>query len=80
MNHVFYVTYNGRHFTPTQDAYLAGTMDNPYYTAEAIGADCQGYIINWAIKADYNPAEGDESDACDWAHPSSILSIDGRYI
>jgi hypothetical protein len=57
----------------SQESYLYQDFGDQYYTAVAYNvADDQNdnlrtqYCVRWEILTDYDPAEGDESDACDW--------------
>ena len=55
----------------TQDAYITGTNDDPYYEGTAIGKDGKEYGITWEILEDYVPGNGEEY-ACDWSKPVAI--------
>ena len=70
-------TVNGQTYeiALTQDAYLTGTTDKPYYEAHAVDADENHYIVRWDILGDYDPADGDEGLACEWDQPVSIEKI-----
>ena len=59
----------------TQEPYLTGTTDKPYYEAHAVDADENHYIVRWDILGDYDPADGDEGLACEWGKPVSIEKI-----
>jgi hypothetical protein len=69
--------------TLTQDAYANGGSVRAgansiyeltaWYEAAAEDTDGNVYRVIWAISDDYNPAEQDESDACDWSTPWAIL-------
>ena len=67
-----YKLKNGTEITLMQAAYLAGTEEQSYYCASAQDEEGTWYEVRWQILADYDPAEGDEGDACDWYNPSSI--------
>ena len=56
----------------TQEPYITGTTDKPYYEAHAVDADENHYIVRWDILGDYDPADGDEGLACEWDQPVSI--------
>lgn len=70
-------THDGIQYALTKMAYIAGTDDNPHYTAMAIRADAQpdadgwvpAYSIRWEIS---NPDAEEECDACDWAHADHV--------
>ena len=69
------VKFGGKKYILSQDAYITGTEDNPYYEAYAYGMDYKTYLVKWAITADINSPDYDvdNSDAdCDWAHPVSV--------
>lgn len=59
----------------TQEPYLTGTTDKPYYEGHAVDAEGNGYIVRWDILGDYDPADGDEGLACEWNQPVSIEKI-----
>ena len=69
--------------TLVQDAYACGGSVRAggnsiyelteWYEASAEDAGGNAYRVIWAISDDYNPAEQDESDACDWSTPWAIL-------
>ena len=59
----------------TQDAYLTGTTDKPYYEGRAVDAEENGYIVRWDVLGEYDPADGDEGLACEWNKPVSIVKI-----
>lgn len=71
------IIFEGERYILTQMAYIAGTDDNPHYTAMAIRADAQpdadgwvpAYSIRWDIS---NPDAEEECDACDWAHADHV--------
>ncbi|MBS1368424.1 MAG: hypothetical protein HPZ91_00575 [Lentisphaeria bacterium] len=62
------IEYNGKNLTLTQEAYIDGTYENPYYTASATDDDGKEYIIIWIPYNNYEErcVNGDESDACNW--------------
>lgn len=79
----------------TQDAYSAGgtyrlptedgqpsiyIMGPNWYEAPAEDADGNDYMVYWNILPSYNPADGDESYACDWDSPSAVVRDDYRLI
>ncbi|MCT6924118.1 hypothetical protein [Metasolibacillus sp.] len=73
------VNFEGKEITLTQEAYISGTHEAPYY--EATGVDVEGneVTVKWEIKAHWLNEDGslngeleDESEACDWDNPSEI--------
>jgi len=67
------VTHNNKTLTLTQDAYMTSNGSRDYYRAHAVDANNNEYYIIWDIvDADCD----DESNACDWANPSDVISID----
>ena len=70
-------TVNGQIYeiSLTQEPYLTGTTDKPYYEDHAVDADENHYIVRWDILGDYDPADGDEGLACEWNQPVSIEKI-----
>lgn len=69
--------------TLTQEAYAqGGSVRNgangiseltSWYEAAAEDGDGNEYRIIWQILDDYDPAEQEESDACDWSSPWAVL-------
>ena len=59
----------------TQEPYLTGTSDKPYYEGHAVDAEENGYIVRWDVLGEYDPADGDEGLACEWNKPVSIISV-----
>lgn len=74
------VTFNGKEYTLTQDAYYEYDEFGGYYTANAkmtqpIIDDYGDEVkcsVKWDIKDDYDSAEQEEEDACDWDSPSGV--------
>lgn len=73
------VKFEGKEITLTQEAYLTGTQEAPYY--EATGTDQEGneVTVKWEIKPQWLSEDGtlngeleDESDACDWDSPVEV--------
>jgi hypothetical protein len=56
---------NGVSISLTQQAYLAGTSENPQYQAAAVDADGNGYLVMWTPYGNFMEFD-DESDCCDW--------------
>jgi hypothetical protein len=68
------VTFKGKVYTLTQDAYICGTRDNEYYTALATDENGKKYDIIWY------PVEGweyleDGGEHCDWENPDEVNEI-----
>lgn len=61
------VSFKGVEIKTTQDPYI---KDNTY-TAHAISVFGDEYQLSWNI---INEETTDESETCDWEHPSSIKS------
>lgn len=81
------VNYNGKTYALTQQAYIDGPVDNPYYTANAIcpdeGTDQDGmyaaYQVTWWPTQEWLDGDReDEGDACDWDVADDIRRV-GRY-
>ena len=49
---------------------------------EQIARDPEGnmYVVYWETREDYDPANGDESEAYDWDHPFMILDDSGKNV
>lgn len=62
-----YTSDTGKHFV-LQQPYLDGAADTRgYYTATATcREDGRTYRLYWDILDDYDAADGDEANACDW--------------
>lgn len=75
-----YFEKDGKLYILTQQAYLDGTNDHPYYTAGAIctadTADEDGwqpyYRIQYEILDSYRPEDMQEDCACNWDEPDEI--------
>lgn len=73
------VNFEGKEYTLTQEAYLTGTHENPYYEASGIDSEGNEVTITWEIKEHWLNNEGalnglleDEGEACDWDNPVSV--------
>lgn len=81
-----YFQQDGKEYILTQQAYLAGLNDHPYYQAMAVCAadkeDEDGwqtaYEVRWELLEDYNAEDMGEDMACDWDEPDSVQEI-GEY-
>lgn len=81
-------TYEGEEYVLTQNAYIDGPVDDPYYLGMAIKAsdtpDEDGFLpayqITWFPRAEWlaDPdLQEDEGDACDWDSPYSVEHVGG---
>lgn len=81
------VTFNGKVFALTQDAYFDnyGTDGGVRYYASAVDTDGNKYLVAWGTTEKWNEAQQeykvtgevngcieDESNACDWDNPVSV--------
>ncbi|KYG89138.1 hypothetical protein A0U40_14035 [[Bacillus] sp. KCTC 13219] len=73
------VKIEGREITLTQDAYITGTNEAPYYEAAGIDSEGNSVIVKWEIKSYWLNPDGtlngdleDETEACDWNNPITI--------
>lgn len=81
-----YFELDGKEYILTQQAYLDGTNDHPYYQTMAIctadKADEDGwqpaYEVRWELREDYNAEDMGEDMACDWDETESVREI-GEY-
>lgn len=69
------VNFENKEYTLTQEAYITGNNENPYYEAAAVDENGEKYMVIWYILDNYNPEDGDEGEACDWESPSNVYSI-----
>lgn len=56
----------------TQFAYVTGTDEHYWYEAHGYDDDDREYNVEWEILDSFDPECGDEGDACDWEHPSTV--------
>ena len=59
------VTHDGMTLWLRQQAYLAGPHGDAYYTAHAVDASGDRYVVRWEILEGREECE-DASDVCDW--------------
>jgi len=59
--------------TIRDNASLDGAYDSPHYSVEAYDAQGNEYTVYWSVVDDWEPTWEDESDACDWDHPVSVI-------
>lgn len=50
--------------------------DGYAYYAHGQGSDGKRYAIKWELLDSYDQNENDESNACDWDHPVSVIECD----
>jgi hypothetical protein len=75
----------------TEDAHIAGgscrlpteygepsifAMSGSWFEAPAQDTAGNAYVVYWEILDSYDPAEDDESDACDWDRPYCVVRRD----
>jgi hypothetical protein len=63
------VTYGSVIITLTQQEYLSGTKDNPYYEASGVDPDGNTHTVRWEEGRNGGPVGTDcedESEACEW--------------
>ena len=81
-----YFERDGKLYVLTQQAYLDGSNEHPYYTAGAICTtdvvDEDGwqpyYTIQWEILDTYRPEVMQEDCACNWDEPEEVTE-NGEY-
>lgn len=59
------VKHNDRIVHLTQQAYLAGTKDQPVYRANGVDDEGNDYRVTWTPYDNFMEFD-DESDCCDW--------------
>jgi len=83
-------TFNGKEYVIIENA----SVENRYpfgfekpdiiYTGRALDIRGNKYKVVWELKKEYTEDTGlfnnleDESDACDWEHPTQVEKIDGE--
>ena len=60
------VDFNGKLLAMTQDAFISGRNDDPYYIAHAIDKDGNDYDIKWEVLKGWQDIEN-EDEMCDWS-------------
>ena len=50
------VTYKGKEYMLTQQAYITGTNEEPYYLANAIDSEGNEYEVEWYLNKDTKEA------------------------
>lgn len=66
---------------PTEDGKQSiYAMEGNFYEAQGIDASGNGYTLYWNLCENYDPANDDESDACDWENPTAIVTEDGKLL
>ena len=90
------VEFNGDTYLLTQEPYINGGgynggvhYDSPvHYAACAVrlgdkideNNEAPIYDMTWKLNPDYDPAQQEEADACDWEHPATVEFIGKTYI
>ena len=76
------VTFEGKEITLTQDVYLTGPNEAPYYEAAGVDQDGNRVMVKWEIESHWLNEDGtlngemeDEGDACDWDAPVEVYEI-----
>lgn len=71
------VNYEGKALTLTQEAYVAGTQDQPHYEAAAVDAEGNEYLVRWEVRDNWRDIaeSGDESEMCDWDSPAGVEAL-----
>ena len=68
------VNYNSKDYTLTQEAYMAGTHDQPQFEAHAVDGDGNEYMVQWDVRDNWREMD-DQSDMCDWSNPASVDAL-----
>lgn len=68
------VEFEGKQYILTQDAYLHGTHDQPYYRAHAIDATGNEYYVLWSVVDGWDQMD-DASNHCDWQNPVGVVKL-----
>lgn len=59
-----------------QQAEIAGTIDDTYYTAYGVDKNGNEYVVEWDTTEYWDnlpdEAQGDQSIACDWENPRRV--------
>ncbi|KIL12207.1 hypothetical protein B4127_1538 [Bacillus pumilus] len=67
------VVFEGKEYRTTQNPHV--NNDGTHYTAHAVDKMNEEYTIEWEISVvDFENLE-DESEACDWENPVSVISL-----
>ena len=70
------VEFDGKKYWLTQDAYLTGQLEAPYYEAAAINKAGARYMVYWDILPEINIHYiEDEHECCDWDNPTDFKKI-----
>lgn len=70
------VTFEGKTYTLTQDAYINNYLDRACYFASAADEEGNQYKVRWEIRDSFDAfSNDDESDACDWFNPADVRRI-----
>jgi hypothetical protein len=70
------VTFDGKTYNLTQDAYINNYLDRACYFASATGDDGETYRVRWEIRDEFEQmSNDDESEACDWDNPADVRKL-----
>lgn len=68
------VEHEGSTWYLTQQPYIAGTDERPWYEAIAIDINGDAVLIKWAVADHWKDIE-DESERCEWDKPASVTVL-----
>lgn len=69
------VTFEGKEFALTQQAYVDGPANGtPYYKASAVDQKGNEYEVTWEVVENWEQVE-DESEMCDWDNPVEVVAL-----
>lgn len=68
------IKFEGKEYTLTQEPYIDGTHEKPFYRANAVDAEGKLYEIRWDVKDNWEEIE-DESEMCDWDSPKGVFAV-----
>lgn len=68
------VVFEGTEVFLTQDPYIDGTHESPYYRAHAIDLDGNQYHVYWDVIDGWQQMD-DAADHCDWDSPREVVAL-----
>lgn len=68
------VVFEGKEVFLTQDPYIDGTHESPYYRAHAVDVVGNEYHVYWDVVDGYEELE-DAADHCDWDSPREVVAL-----
>jgi hypothetical protein len=68
------VEHEGSTWYLTQQPYIAGTDERPWYEAIAINLYGDAALIKWTVTDEWEDIE-DESDVCQWDKPAGVTTL-----